>query len=244
VKCFCGRPALESGFCPYHDPNCVRDKACRRRLEFLPDCEKCNLPGGEVVDVSPRLRGARIYGPLAVQFVTGNVDLAEARGIDVYIHSVKGDVDLRGAKFRHVFINEVVGAVFLTGARLETAMLQSVKGDVNGDGIAAGGHVYAGGISGAVSLTDARIVGEALIEEVRGEVRIRAEAYSISLYRVKGDVALANSRVEGDIRIVESTGDRLDLSGVEIQGRVVILNSKFGGVRIDRADLFKKLVVL
>ncbi|RFA97615.1 DUF4097 family beta strand repeat-containing protein [Pyrobaculum aerophilum] len=244
MKCFCGKPALESGLCPYHDPNCVKDKSCRRRLAFLPDCEKCNLPGGEVVDVPPRLRGARIYGPLTVQFVTGNVDLAEARGVDVYIHSIRGNVDLRGAKFRHVFVNEVVGTVLLTGARLETAMLQSVKGNVNGDGIMTGGHIYAGDVSGIVSLTDARIVGEAIIEEVKGEVRLRAEAYSISLYRVRGDMALTNSRVEGDIRIVESAGNRLDLSGVEIQGRVVILNSKFGGVRIDKADLIKKLVVL
>ena len=63
------------------------------------------------------------------------------------------------------------------------------------------------------------------------------------------EVPLAGGRgvggpAEGDIYVVESAGDRLDLSGVEVGGRLFLLASKFGGVRVDRPDLLKKIVVL
>ncbi|MGB9705271.1 MAG: hypothetical protein ACPL3C_07465 [Pyrobaculum sp.] len=244
MRCFCGRPALESGYCPYHDPNCVRDKRCRRSLAFTPDCEGCNLPGGEVFDSAPRLRGAKIHGPLIVQYVVGDVDLTEARGADLYIHSVRGAVRLGGSRFRNIYIDTVEGGVDLTGARAVGVVLWSVKGSVAAGGLSAGGHVSVIDAAGPVALSGAKIAGELIVEGVRGTLQAGASAYSISIYKLKGEASLSGASTEGDIRIVESQGERLDLSGVEVGGRVYILASKFGGVRVDRQEVLKKLVVL
>lgn len=90
MYCFCGRPARESGFCEYHDPQCVRDPKCRAKLVFTPSCERCHLPGGEASGIAPRLRETHIHGPLVVETVVGDVELEGARGVDVYIYSVRG----------------------------------------------------------------------------------------------------------------------------------------------------------
>jgi hypothetical protein len=95
----------------------VKEPGCRRLLVFTPDCERCNLPGGEVSGAPPRLREARIYGPLFVEFVTSDVDLEGARGLDLYIYSVRGNVRLGGAKFRQVYIDGVLGEVDFSGGR-------------------------------------------------------------------------------------------------------------------------------
>jgi len=244
VYCFCGRPARESGLCEYHDPQCVKDPKCRAKLVFTPHCEKCHLPWGEASGVTPRLREAHIHGPLVVETVVGDVELEGARGVDVYIYSVRGVVDMRGAKFRHVYVDGVVGGVEMVGARVESAVVVDVLGGVNLDGASAGGHVYVGGVS-SLSARGTSVAGELVVERAKGGVVVAgARAYSLAVYKAGGVVDLSNVVVEGDVFIVEAVGDRLDLSGAEVGGRVYILESRFGGVRVDRADLIKRIVVL
>lgn len=243
MRCFCGRSALESGYCPYHDPSCVGDKRCRRLLAFTPDCEGCSLPGGEVLDTAPRLRGAKIHGPLIVEYVVGDVDLSEARGADLYIHSVRGAVRLGGSRFRNIYIDTVEGEVDLTGARAVGVVVWSVRGRVAAGRLSAGGHVSVVDVVGPVALSGAEIAGELIVEGVKGSVQAGSSAYSISIYKLRGEALLSGASTEGDIRIVESVGERLDLSGVEVRGRVYVLASKFGGVRVDRHEVLKKLVV-
>ncbi|ABL87224.1 conserved hypothetical protein [Pyrobaculum islandicum DSM 4184] len=244
MRCFCGRPARESGFCPYHDPNCVKDLACRRKLVFTADCERCHLPGGEVSDVAPRLREARVHGPLFIYYVTGDVDLRGAGGIDLFIYSVRGNIYLEGARFRHIYIDQVVGDVDFRGGRAELFAVFSVRGEISAAGAKIGGHLQVVESSGRLDLTGAGVVGEIIVERFRGGVVARAGAYSITICGSRGDVDLSGARTTGDIVLVESEGGRLDLSGVEVGGRVFILASKFGGVRIDRPEVVRKIVVL
>ncbi|AFA39218.1 hypothetical protein Pogu_1191 [Pyrobaculum oguniense TE7] len=244
MKCFCGRPALDSGLCPYHDPQCIRDKKCRARLSFDPVCEGCNLPGGEASGVAPRLRGAKIHGPLIVETVVGDVDLSEARGVDVYIYNVRGAVRLGGSRFRHIYIDTVLGDVYMAGVKAESVVVEGVVGRVVADGAKLGGHLYVGEVKGGVSLAAAQLAGEAVLYKIAGRISAGARAYSIAISNSKGDVELPGANTEGDIHIVESTGERLDLTGVEVGGRIFLIASKFGGARIDRGDILKKLVML
>lgn len=244
MLCFCGRPARSSGFCIYHDPQCVKDPECRRLLVFTPDCERCNLPGGEVSGVSPKLRGARIHGPLFVESVTGDVDLEGARGLDLYIYNVRGNVRLRGARFRHIYIDTVLGEVDFSGGLAESFVAASVKGAIRARGAEVRGGLHVLSSSGVLDAEGASVVGEVLVDKFKGEVSLGVRAYSLELARVSGAVNLAGAAAEGDIYIVESTGDRLDLSGAEVGGKVFILASRFGGLRIDRPQIFKNFVVL
>jgi hypothetical protein len=100
------------------------------------------------------------------------------------------------------------------------------------------------GSSGVLDAEGASVVGEVLVDRFRGDVSLGVKAYSLELAGINGVVNLAGASAEGDIYIVESAGDRLDLSGVEVGGRLFLLASKFGGVRVDRPDLLKKIVVL
>jgi len=148
VSCFCGRPVRSSGFCIYHDPQCVKDPSCRRLLSFTPDCERCHLPGGEVSGAPPRLREARIHGPLIVETVTGGVDLEGARGVDLYVYSVRGDVRLVGARFRHVYIDRVLGVVDFSGGRADSFVAVAVDGGVRARGAEVRGRLHVVGSSG------------------------------------------------------------------------------------------------
>ena len=139
MRCFCGRPARGGGFCIYHDPQCVKNPACRRMHAFTPDCERCHLPGGEASGVPPRLREARIYGPLVVETVAGDVELEGARGVDLCIYSVRGDVKLAGARFRHIYIDGVVGSVDFTNGRADTFVAIAVNGRLAATGARIGG---------------------------------------------------------------------------------------------------------
>ncbi|ACB39890.1 hypothetical protein [Pyrobaculum neutrophilum] len=244
MRCFCGRPAGEGGLCPYHDPGCVRDPACRRQLVFTADCEGCSLPGGEAVEVAPRLRGARIYGPLVVEFVVGDVDLRGARGVDLFVYSVRGDIYLEGARFRHIYIDQAAGGVYFSGGVAYSFFAASVEGRISARGARVGGHVVVVDSSGALDLSGASAAGEVAVDGFRGDVAAGARAYAVSLSRVRGDVDLSGGRVEGDVAVVESSGGRLDLSGLEVGGRVFVLGSRFGGVRVDRAEVLRRLVVL
>ena len=106
------------------------------------------------------------------------------------------------------------------------------------------GRLHVLSSSGVLDVEGASVVGEVLVDKFKGEVFLGVRAYSLELARVSGAVNLAGAAAEGDIYIVESTGDRLDLSGAEVGGRIFILASKFGGLRIDRPKIFKSLVVL
>ena len=244
MSCFCGRPARSNGLCIYHDPQCVRDPSCRRLLSFTPDCERCHLPGGEVSGILPRLREARIHGPLIVETVTGDVDLEGARGVDLYIYSVRGDVRLAGARFRHIYIDRVLGVVDFSGGRADSFVALSVDGGIRARGAEVRGRLHVVRSSGFLDAEGASAVGEVLVDRFRGDVSLGVRAYSLELAEISGAVNLAGASAEGDVYIVESTGDRLDLSGVEVGGRLFLLASRFGGVRVDRPDLLKKIVVL
>ncbi len=244
MSCFCGRPAGSNGLCIYHDPQCVRDPSCRRLLSFTPDCERCYLPGGEVSGVLPRLREARIHGPLIIETVTGDVDLEGARGVDLYIYSVRGDVRLAGARFRHIYIDRVLGVVDFSGGRADSFVALSVDGGIRAKGAEVRGRLHLVDSSGFLDAEGASAVGEVLVDKFKGTLSLGVRAYSLELVRISGAVSLAGASAEGDIYVVESTGDRLDLSGVEVGGRLFLLASKFGGVRIDKPELLKKIVVL
>jgi len=140
------------------------------------------------------------------------------------VETVVGDVELEGARGVDVYIYSVRGVVKMRGAKFR--------------------HVYVGEVS-SLSARGASVTGELVVERAKGGVAAAgARAYSLTVYKAGGVVDLSNVVVEGDIFIIEAAGDRLDLSGAEVGGRVYIMESKFGGVRIDRADLIKRIVVL
>jgi DUF4097 and DUF4098 domain-containing protein YvlB len=190
------------------------------------------------------LREARIHGPLIVETVTGGMDLEGARGVDLYIYSVRGDVRLAGARFRHVYIDTVLGVVDFSGGSADSFVAVAVDGGVRAREAEVRGRLHVVGSSGFLDAAGASAVGEVLVDRFRGDVSLGVKAYSLELAGINGVVSLAGASAEGDIYIVESAGDRLDLSGAEVGGRLFLLASKFGGVRVDRPDLLKKIVVL
>ncbi|MEM1615299.1 MAG: hypothetical protein QW452_04970 [Pyrobaculum sp.] len=244
MACFCGRPAGPSGLCPYHDPACAKDRRCRSRLVFVADCERCNLPGGEVTDTPPRLSGARIHGPLIVYFVVGDVDVRGARGVDLYVYSVRGGVYGEGSRFRHIYVDQLAGDLSMASARFDSLVASGVSGRVSLAGARAGGHVYVGDVRGEVDLGGAEAAGEVVVDRVRGGVRAGGRFYSLVLHGVEGDVDLSVLKIEGDVFLVGVSGDRLDLSGAEVGGRVFLLESRFRGVRVDRREVLKKVVLV
>lgn len=244
MSCFCGRSALQSGFCPYHDENCVKDPKCRKRLVFTPVCEMCHLPGGEVYGVAPRLRGAKIYGPLLIDTVAGDVDLSEARGRDLVVHNVRGKVRLSSARFRHIYVDLVLGDVELAGGKTQSLVVSRLEGKLSLGGTYVGGNVAVFDTKGRIDGRGAEVVGEVVVDGHRGDVALGVRAYSITVARLRGSLDLSSAEVEGDVYVVECEGERLDLSGASIGGRLYILASRFSGVRIDKADNLKKAVVM
>jgi len=241
MQCFCGRPALDNGLCIYHDDSCVKDPRCRKKLVFAIDCELCHLPGGEVSGAQPRLRGAKIHGPLLIESVAGDIDLREARGRDLIVYNVRGGVLLTSSRFTHVYVDLVLGEVAFSQGRAQSFVASRVEGRVDLSKAVMRGHVLIYDTKGVIDIRGAAIAGEFIIDRHKGGVSLGARAYSITIARVKGDVDISGAEVEGDIYVLESEGDRLDLSGVEVGGRVYILESSFSGVRVDKAEVLKKI---
>lgn len=244
MSCFCGRPAGPDGRCPYHSDNCVKDPICRKKLVFTAHCEECHLPGGEITGESPLLKKAKIHGPLFIETVAGDIHLEGARGRDLYIYNVRGNIHLSNGRFSHVYIDVVLGHVDMAGGKAGGLILARTQGVINMSRLRAGGHIYVGESSGLLDLSGATAAGEIAVEKFRGDVKAGAKAHGISLQGVRGSIILAGAAVDGDISILDSQGERLDLSGVEIGGRIFLINSKFGGVRIDNPAVLKKVVYL
>lgn len=243
VSCHCGRATWRDGLCIYHHPQCVKDPQCRKKLTFQHNCVGCKLPGGEAVDTPLVLSNSKIYGPLIVDTVSGDIELNGVRGVELYVHNVRGRILARSSKFRHVYIDRIVGEIDLSRGKFQSLIILSAEGGITLTKTKVSGHIYIAESKGVLTSTKITAAGDLTIEKYIGNVLINGVVNSVRFWKVRGGVDLSNIKTE-EIYFVECEIDRLDLTDTEINRQLIAVSSKFAGMRINKREMFTKIKIL